>query len=185
MRSTRNLAFVDVSGFTTYTEVEGDEAALEVLAAFRTLLRAIASRRTVRIAKWLGDGAMLIGLDTMSLISAVLEIEWHMVKSNAPLPIRSGVTKGEVLMLDGDDYVGRDVNLAARLCDIAHSHQTLIPTSLLSCAPTWAVASPAGNRAIRGFLTPISLTSLVLPENMHTWPTTSASDDSTPAWSPV
>ena len=41
MRVHRSFAFVDVSGFTALTEMEGDERAVDVLTAFRSLLRDI------------------------------------------------------------------------------------------------------------------------------------------------
>ena len=71
MRVHRSFAFVDVSGFTAMTEMEGDERAVDVLTAFRSLLRDICSRRGVRIAKWLGDGVMLVCVDTRPLLETI------------------------------------------------------------------------------------------------------------------
>ena len=50
VRVHRSFAFVDVSGFTALTELEGDERAVDVLTAFRALLRDIcaAARRADR-----------------------------------------------------------------------------------------------------------------------------------------
>ena len=56
MRVRRYFAFVDLCGFTRFTEVHGDEEAVSVLTGFRTLVRYIASEHGVRVAKWLGDG---------------------------------------------------------------------------------------------------------------------------------
>ena len=41
IRVHRTFAFVDVSGFTALTEHEGDERAVDILTAFRALLRDI------------------------------------------------------------------------------------------------------------------------------------------------
>ena len=41
MRVHRSFAFIDVSGFTALTELKGDERAVDVLTAFRALLRDI------------------------------------------------------------------------------------------------------------------------------------------------
>ena len=76
MRVHRSFAFVDVSGFTALTEIEGDERAVDVLTAFRSLLRDICSRRGVRIAKWLGDGVMLVCVDTRPLLETILELHY-------------------------------------------------------------------------------------------------------------
>lgn len=76
MRVRRTFAFVDVSGFTALTELKGDEDAVEVLTTFRCLLRYICGRRGVRIVKWLGDGAMLVCVETAPLVAAVLELHY-------------------------------------------------------------------------------------------------------------
>ena len=63
MRVPRTFTFVDLSGFTNYTAAFGDDAAGRILSAFRSLVREIASERGVRIAKWLGDGCMLVSVE--------------------------------------------------------------------------------------------------------------------------
>ena len=60
MRVARTFAFVDLSGFTQFTDLHGDDEAVAVLSQFRAALRATASDIGVRVAKWLGDGAMLV-----------------------------------------------------------------------------------------------------------------------------
>ena len=59
----RTFVFVDLSGFTNYTAAFGDDAAGRMLSAFRTIVREVASERGVRIAKWLGDGCMIVAVD--------------------------------------------------------------------------------------------------------------------------
>ena len=48
MRVERCFAFVDLCGFTAFTERYGDERTVVVLAGFRTTLRGIAARRGIR-----------------------------------------------------------------------------------------------------------------------------------------
>ena len=74
MRVERCFAFVDLCGFTAFTERYGDEHTVVVLASFRTTLREIAARRGVRITKWLGDGAMLSSSDTAATVAMVIEL---------------------------------------------------------------------------------------------------------------
>jgi len=52
VRVHRSFAFVDVSGFTALTELEGDERAVDVLTAFRALLRDICARRGGSPSGW-------------------------------------------------------------------------------------------------------------------------------------
>ena len=52
----RVFAFVDVCGFTSFTDRHGTHAAIEVLTRFRSAARDVTGRRGVRVIKWLGDG---------------------------------------------------------------------------------------------------------------------------------
>ena len=63
MRVERTFAFADLSGFTNYTAEHGDDAAGRVLGDFRSITRRLASDRGVRVAKWLGDGCMVVSID--------------------------------------------------------------------------------------------------------------------------
>ncbi len=140
MRVERSFAFVDVSGFTKMTELEGDEHAVEVLTAFRSLLRDICSRRGVRIAKWLGDGVMLVCVTTRPLLETILELHHKVGEAARPVTavaIRSGVSSGEVILMEGDDYVGHSVNVAARLCDLADAGEALAAPSVIPFLPRW------------------------------------------------
>jgi len=153
VRVHRSFAFVDILGFTALTELEGDERAVEVLTAFRALLREICGRRGVRIAKWLGDGAMLVGVETEPLLATILEL--HHVVGEVPGPaqktsIRSGVTSGEVILMEGDDYIGHCVNVAARLCDLAQDGEALAESSVLGDLPSWGVALSHREVSLRG-----------------------------------
>src|SRR3954470_1248682 len=114
MRVTRTFAFVDLCGFTGLTDEQGDEDAVEHLARFRAAAREICSRRGVRIAKWLGDGAMLVGVDPAPLVAAVLELEFCFAERDTPLALHAGLATGDTILFEGDDYIGRAVNLAAR-----------------------------------------------------------------------
>ncbi|MBI2705364.1 MAG: adenylate/guanylate cyclase domain-containing protein [Actinobacteria bacterium] len=130
----RTFGFVDISGFTAFCDQHGEHAAIELLTEFRSLARGITSRRATRIAKWLGDGVMLVATEQNPLLATVAELT---VRSNAlGIPTHAGIASGEVLMFEGDDYVGRTVNLAARLCDAAEVHQ-ILAADLATSFPKW------------------------------------------------
>ena len=75
------------------------------------------------MAKWLGDGAMLVGVDEGPVVASVAEV---IVRTRAVgLDTHAGVAAGTVLLFEGDDYVGRPPNLAARLCDAAEPGEIL------------------------------------------------------------
>lgn len=119
----RSFAFVDLCGFTTFTASNWEHAATEVLRSFRHLVREVSSRRGVAVSKWLGDGAMLVGAEIGPTIATSAELLARSRRET--LPVRAGVAHGGVLLFEGDDYVGRPVNLAARFCQAARPGELL------------------------------------------------------------
>ena len=69
----------------------------------------------------------------------------------ADFDIHAGISGGHVLLFEGDDYIGRPVNLAARLCDEADPHQVLVTASLFDASGDGLEHRRLGPRAIRGF----------------------------------
>ena len=157
MRVERCFGFVDLCGFTSFTERYGDEHTVVVLARFRTMMREIAARRGVRLAKWLGDGAMLSSADTESVVAMVLETSARIAQhiDAVPLQLRAGLAQGAVIMFEGDDYIGRATNVASRLCDAAGPGQTLVTREVASLAPRWAAVSDAQPYHAQGFERPL------------------------------
>jgi class 3 adenylate cyclase len=160
MRVPRTFVFVDLSGFTNYTAAFGDDAAGRLLSTFRVIVRTVASDRGVRIAKWLGDGCMIVAVDQRDAIEFVLDLEERATDVCAPLTIRAGLATGHALLFEGDDYIGSAVNMAARLCDFAKGIEVLIPTMQLERLPEGAHAKPFGEVELRGFPGPIDVVSL-------------------------
>ena len=154
MRVERCFAFVDLSGFTAFTEHFGDEQTVTVLTSFRGRVREIAARRGVRVTKWLGDGAMLSSADTPSVVAMVVELT-DRIPDSVPLGLRAGLASGPVIMFEGDDYIGRPANVAARLCDAAGDGETLATREVASQAPRWVAASPFSPYTVHGLERPV------------------------------
>jgi class 3 adenylate cyclase len=161
MRVPRTFAFLDLSGFTNYTAAFGDDAAGRILGTFRTLVREVASERGVRIAKWLGDGCMVVGVEQAGVIEFVTDLEQRASAVCAPLQLRAGVATGRALLFEGDDYIGSAVNMAARLCDFAQNVDVLMPTMHLDRLPEGVSAEPFGEIELRGFPGKIDVVRLV------------------------
>ncbi|MDJ0770923.1 MAG: adenylate/guanylate cyclase domain-containing protein [Ilumatobacter sp.] len=159
-RVERSFAFVDLSGFTAFTDSEGDDRAVEILAAFRTLVRDVASAHAVRVAKWLGDGAMLVGVESEPLIEAIVDLEHRIDDIGSPLPLRAGIAAGRVILFEGDDYIGRPVNLASRLCDLADPHEVLAERIAVSPLLVNTAVEPVGRHEIAGMLEPVDVVRL-------------------------
>ena len=130
-RVRRTFGFIDLCGFTAYSNTRGDDSAVAELAAFRAIVRSVGSATGVRIAKWLGDGAMLVGLEPAALVAAVLEVVRRMQGEGMELPLHAGVAQGQVILFDGDDHIGQSVNLASRLAELSEPWQVLAPADLI------------------------------------------------------
>src|SRR5258706_5521738 len=127
MRVPRTFTFVDLSGFTNYTAAFGDDAAGRILSAFRSLVREIASERGVRIAKWLGDGCMVVSIEQSNAVAFALDLEHRSAEVCAPLSLRVGMATGYALLFEGADYIGSAVKTAAQVCDAAGAIEWLMP----------------------------------------------------------
>ncbi len=154
MRVSRCFAFIDLSGFTALTARAGDERAVDVLSTFRALVRDVCSRRGVRIAKWLGDGAMLVGVETEPVVAALLEMQLRAESDASSMAIRCGITVGQVILHEGDDYIGHDVNLAARLCELAKGGEVMGAMAVAEHLPKWATVVGYDQIAVRGLDAP-------------------------------
>jgi class 3 adenylate cyclase len=157
VRVQRSFAFIDLSGFTALTEFEGDERAVSILSSFRAMVRDICSRRGVRVAKWLGDGAMLVGVETTPLIAATLEMQVAAARTGQPIAVRCGLTADDVILFEGDDYIGHTVNVAARLCDIAPGGEVWAGANIVEHLPKWGAVLSQQEILIRGLEHPLAV----------------------------
>ncbi|HKF91686.1 MAG TPA: adenylate/guanylate cyclase domain-containing protein, partial [Acidimicrobiia bacterium] len=163
MRVRRYFAFVDLCGFTRFTEVHGDEEAVAVLTGFRTLVRYIASEHGVRVAKWLGDGAMFVSTDGPALAAALLALD-ERASDAVDLPIRAGFSGGDVILFEGDDYIGGPVNLASRLSDVAAPGEILAGADMAEFVSDCADLRPVEPRLVPGFMQPVPIVALAVAE---------------------
>jgi class 3 adenylate cyclase len=131
----RSFAFVDLCGFTRFMAENGEHAAIDTLTQFRSLARDISVRRGVMVAKWLGDGAMIVGLDIGPTVATAAELIGRY--DGSTLALRGGFANGQVLIIDGDDYIGRPANLAARLCQAARPEELLAVGLMSAVLPSW------------------------------------------------
>jgi adenylate cyclase len=157
MRVERWFAFVDLSGFTSFGDEFGDDASVKVLTLFRGAVRQIATDFGVRIAKWLGDGCMFVSVDPANLVASVCKLEAMTHDLDLPLSMHAGCAGGAVILLEGDDYTGRCVNLAARLSTTARAHEILATVDLAEFAPDGTPVEPAGMISVAGLHDPVEV----------------------------
>jgi class 3 adenylate cyclase len=160
VRVDRWFAFVDLSGFTSFGDEFGDEESVRVLTIFRGAVRTVATDYGVRIAKWLGDGCMLVSVDPGQVVASVCELEHKCHELELPLEMHAGLAGGAVILLEGDDYTGRCVNLAARLSSAARAHEILATVDLAEYAPPGTPVEPAGMVTVAGLHDPVEVVKL-------------------------
>jgi len=123
------IVFVDLSNFTPLAEAMGDHTAAQVLERFSQLVRETVSRCEGRVVKQIGDAFMLAFPESRSAVAAALEIERRATAESQFPAVRSGVHWGQVLYREGD-YLGANVNVAARLAAEAQRHQVLVTVAV-------------------------------------------------------
>jgi class 3 adenylate cyclase len=163
MRVRRYFAFVDLCGFTRFTEVHGDVQSVAILTGFRSLVRDIASEHGVRVAKWLGDGAMFVSTDGTSLAAALLELDQR-ASDAVDLPVRAGFSGGDVILFEGDDYIGGPVNLASRLSDVASPSEIVASADMATFVPDGGEVRTGEPRVVPGFVQPVPIVALGVAE---------------------
>ncbi len=150
------IAFVDVSGYTSMTETEGDELALRASETIRE--RALRSSRDHggSVVKILGDAAMLHFADVRDALVAVTELVESVTREW--LPIHAGIHAGSLIEHDGD-YYGRTVNLASRVAGTAGPGQVVVTQAVVD-------ATEAGMFTFDP-LTPVSLKGIAQPVTLY------------------
>ncbi|HEX2240644.1 MAG TPA: AAA family ATPase [Actinomycetota bacterium] len=121
------LLFTDLSGSTQLFDELGDEQADALRRAhFRVLREAVAARGGQEV-KNLGDGLMVVFPSAVDAVGCAVEMQQAMKDQNAdgrPVEVRVGLHVGEPIR-DEDDYFGRSVIVARRLCEQAQGSQIL------------------------------------------------------------
>ena len=111
------LLFTDLVGFSSWALKAGDEPAIELLREVGEVVERAVSEHQGVIVKRLGDGIMAAFLQPVQAIEAALDshagLEDVEVAGHRPR-MRAGVHAGRPRRIGGD-YLGVDVNIAARV----------------------------------------------------------------------
>jgi YHS domain-containing protein len=94
--------------------------------------------------------------------ASTLEIQRGVEQEPIPTQLRSGISWGEVILLEGDDYIGHAVNVAARLCDMAGEGGILVTQNVVSSLPLWASVLDTEEAHVRGLENPVPISRIGL-----------------------
>jgi adenylate cyclase len=153
-RVTMTFCFVDLTGFTRYTEEEGDEEALDMIERFVDTVEATLPSEAT-IVKTIGDEVMVVSPEPATLT------EWAVgflaLFQERPQP-RVGIHRGAAVFRDGD-YFGGDVNLAHRVVSRALGGEVLVTEAVVKAMDEsdFLRFDAIGEVVLKGFPEPISL----------------------------
>ncbi len=123
------VVFTDISRSTPLTEALGDEAWAEVLAEHRDTVRGAVSRHGGHEVGTQGDGFLVRFDEPSAAVDCAVELQRQLEErrvAGAFTPeVRMGIHAGEAIH-DDEDLVGRVVNLASRLVDVAGPGEILV-----------------------------------------------------------
>jgi adenylate cyclase len=152
------IMFVDLSGFTPLTESMGDATAARLIERFSDLVRLTARRHQGKIVKQIGDEFMLVFDDPARAIACGIEIG-DTIRSEPRFPgVTIGAHHGAVLYREGD-YIGTNVNIAARVTALARRHQMLVTEPIANAAHNLAGHElvPIGAHSLKGISEEVEL----------------------------
>ena len=146
------VAFADLAGFTALSDRLAIEDLGRIAGRFEELVTAVAEP-PVRLVKVLGDGAMFVADDAGALVTAQLELVAAADDEDLP-PVHAGVAHGPALHTAGD-WLGRTVNLAARLCTVAPPWTVLATAEVREACGDAVGWEEAGAYELRGIGEPV------------------------------
>jgi adenylate cyclase len=128
------ILFTDLVAFSAFALEAGDEAALELLREVGEAIEPPVGEHGGEVVKRLGDGMMAIFPEPQEALAAVVEARERLaeVSANGYRPrIRAGLHVGRPRKLGGD-YLGIDVNIAARVAEEAGPDELLVSDRALT-----------------------------------------------------
>jgi adenylate cyclase len=150
------MCFLDLVGYTRLTEEHGDQAAAELAGRLAVLVDRSAREHGGVPVKWLGDGVMVHFREPAGAVLAALELVAELPQAGLPAA-HVGVAAGPVVV-QGGDYFGRTVNLAARIAAHAGAGRVLVSERVAERAPPQGVAFvELGRVQLEGIAQPVRL----------------------------
>jgi adenylate cyclase len=147
------LCFIDLTGFTRYTEEEGDLEALDVVENFVETVEATLPPDAT-LVKTIGDEVMVVSPDPTSLTDWAVDLLERFPKRPRP---RVGIHHANAVYRDGD-YFGTHVNLVHRVVGRAQAGEVLVTDAVTGSLEERGLACEAiGEVDLKGFPTPTPL----------------------------
>lgn len=125
---TVTILFSDIEGFTSYVE-RGDDYAYEIVQTHRQIIREQLKRHGGTEIKTYGDGFMVAFPSARKAVLCAADIQDAFARYNEThkdkILVRIGINSGEPIK-EGEDFIGRTVNLASRIVEQARGGQIYV-----------------------------------------------------------
>ncbi len=157
----RSFMFTDAVGSTALLDRLGEEVAYELRGRHFVRLRAAIGAHVGYEVKSLGDGLMVAFQSAHAAAACAVTMQRSAARYGDSMGLRVGIDAGEARR-DGEDYFGRPVIVARRLCDLAHAGQILVSGSAVELIdePGTHRFEPMGSLALKGLSNPVSVSGL-------------------------
>ena len=176
------IVFVDLRGFTAFSETAEPEDVLGVLREYHAEIGRLVGKYEGTIEHFAGDGVMIIFNDpaplpdpALAAVSMAVELRDNVARLSESwkklghslacgLGIAQGfATIGTIGFPGRQDYgvIGAVNNLAARLCGQAVGGQVLVSQRVLARVEDKVVAEPVGELALKGIQAPVPAFNIV------------------------
>jgi class 3 adenylate cyclase len=174
--SVRTFVIADIRGYSRFTEEHGDEAAAALAARFSDLVREGVEIRGGELIEIRGDEALAVFDSARQAIRAAMDLQQQFAEEadtnpEVPLRVGIGIDSGEAIALEDGSFRGAALNVASRLCALAHSGEVLISpgTSHLAGRLPGVRYVDRGRAHLKGIAGPVRIMRAV-PEEMQSQP---------------
>ncbi|MFL5894896.1 MAG: adenylate/guanylate cyclase domain-containing protein [Thermoleophilaceae bacterium] len=155
------VLFTDIVSSSALFDRHGTAHAHEMLRRHFTLLRSAVSDSGGLVVKSLGDGLMVVFAGPGPAVECALAMQRAVADCADPLELRVGIASGEAVC-DEDDYFGRPVIVARRLCDVARPGDVLVAEATHRLIPASAGQrlEPVGELQLKGLSEPVAASAM-------------------------
>jgi class 3 adenylate cyclase len=153
--------FTDVVGSTALLDRLGDHIAHTFRRRHFALLRTAIGEHAGTEVKSLGDGLMVMFTDARAAVACAVAMQRAVAVCGDPMTLRIGIDMGEAVR-EQDDFFGRPVIVARRLCDVAQGGQVVVSETVrrLAGSPSAHAFEPLGALALKGLNDPVIATAM-------------------------
>lgn len=154
------VGFVDMVGFTSFTEQANLEEFMDALMRFESQAQEIIVNNGGTLVKLIGDEVMFVAPTAASAVEIARRLA-QVDLGEGPTSVRIGLSCGDVVAVGGD-YYGTVVNIAARAVRHADPNTIVATAAVASGAHAAMRFESIGPRELRGIADPVELFRLVV-----------------------